>query len=81
MRHSKAESFQKGFGIVVRKHRESIGISQEELADRCDLHRTYISLIERGLKSVSLKALLKLASALKVRPSLLIKEAEESSNA
>lgn len=54
-----------------------MSISQEELADRCGLHRTYISQIERGLKSVSLKVLTRLAKALGTKPHLLVKETEE----
>ena len=42
------------FGQAVRHFREEQGISQEELADRCGLHRTYISDIERGVRNVSL---------------------------
>ncbi len=73
---SKPTSFEKTFGDVIRKRRLALGISQEELADRCDLHRTYISQIERGLKSVSLKVLSRLAKALNTRPHLLVKETE-----
>ncbi len=75
---SRADSLERKFGDVVRAHRQSLNISQEELADRCGLHRTYISQIERGLKSVSLKVLARLATALKTKPHLLVKEAEES---
>lgn len=77
-RSSNVRSFQKRFGEVVRRHRQTLGMSQEELADRCGLHRTYISEIERGLKSASLKALLALATALKVTPHSLIRESERS---
>jgi transcriptional regulator with XRE-family HTH domain len=76
----RAGSFEKEFGTVIRRHRQILRISQEELADRCDLHRTYISQIERGLKSVSLKVLTRLAKALKVRPYLLVREAEDPSD-
>jgi ribosome-binding protein aMBF1 (putative translation factor) len=40
---------------AVPRRRQAMGISQEELASRCKLHRTYISEIERGLKSASLR--------------------------
>jgi transcriptional regulator with XRE-family HTH domain len=70
--------FKKRFGEVVRHHRQRLGISQEELADRSGLHRTYISEIERGLKSPSLKALLAIASALGCLPHILVKESENS---
>ncbi|MFH7028646.1 MAG: helix-turn-helix domain-containing protein [Heteroscytonema crispum UTEX LB 1556] len=74
------EAFQKRFGEVVRRHRQMLSISQEELADRCGLHRTYISEIERGRKSASLKALLAIASSLGCPPHVLIKEAEDLLN-
>lgn len=70
------DGLQKTFGRVVRQRRLSLGLSQEELADRCKLHRTYISLIERGLKSASLKAITLIASALETKPHELIKDAE-----
>ena len=71
--------FEKRFGDVIRSRRQALKVSQEEFAERCQLHRTYISQIERGLKSVSLKALVRLAKALKTRPSQLLKEAEDLS--
>lgn len=45
----------KEFGLAVRYYREKLRISQEEFADRCGLHRTYISDIERGNRNVSLE--------------------------
>jgi len=75
---SRADSLEKRFGNVVRTHRQSLQISQEELADLCGLHRTYISQIERGLKSVSLKVLFRLATELKRKAHVLVKEVEDS---
>ncbi|MEK4384218.1 helix-turn-helix transcriptional regulator [Aeribacillus sp. FSL K6-2848] len=56
------------FGKNVRKIRISMGISQEELAFRCGLHRTYISDIERGTRNVSLENIERIAHALNVPP-------------
>ncbi len=53
------------------------GLSQEELAALADLHRTYISQLERGLKSPSLRAIEMLAMALGRQPHELIKQAEQ----
>ena len=39
---------EKLFGAIVRRHREGIGVSQEDFADRAGIHRTYVSSIERG---------------------------------
>lgn len=71
------KAFQESFGKAVRHRRQTMGISQEELASRCELHRTYISEIERGLKSASLKAILAISQALGCLPHVLIREAEE----
>ena len=54
------------FGRVLRSYRERAGLSQEELAELTDLHRTYISLLERGLNSPSLRTLVGLSRALGV---------------
>jgi transcriptional regulator with XRE-family HTH domain len=71
------KAFQESFGKAVRRRRQAIGISQEEFASRCELHRTYVSEIERGLKSASLKAILAISYALGCPPHVLLKEAEE----
>ena len=52
------------FGRAVRKFRLEQKISQEELAERCDLHRTYISDIELGKRNVSLENIERIATAL-----------------
>jgi len=62
------------FGSVLRERREAAGISQEQLADRAGLHRTYVSLIERGKRTASIEVLRRVASALGVRMSELIEE-------
>jgi CheY-like chemotaxis protein/DNA-binding Xre family transcriptional regulator len=59
------------FGTTVREWRGRRGISQEELAERAGLHRTYVSDIERGARNVSLESIEKLASALEVSVSTL----------
>lgn len=64
------------FGRVVRRHREAAGVSQEALADRAGLHRTYISLLERGLRNPSLTVISKLARALDTSMIVLISDLE-----
>ena len=54
------------FGQAVRKCRMELDLSQEGLAERAELHRTYIADIERGVRNVSLKNIEKLARALGV---------------
>lgn len=64
-------------GRVVRTHRSAAGLSQEALADRSGLHRTYISLLERGLRNPSIDVLVTLAAVLGVPASQLLAEAED----
>jgi transcriptional regulator with XRE-family HTH domain len=54
------------FGANVRKHRKLKNISQEELAHKADLHRTYIGMIERAEKNITLLNIEKIAKALDV---------------
>jgi transcriptional regulator with XRE-family HTH domain len=64
-------------GLAIRKRREGLGgISQEELALRADLHRTYLSGIERGHRNPTYRNLVKIAAALDVRLSELVSSAE-----
>jgi transcriptional regulator with XRE-family HTH domain len=63
-------------GRAIRELRRSAGISQEGLADRSRLHRTYVGGIERGERNVSCGNLLKLANALGVRPAELLARSE-----
>lgn len=60
------------FGEVLAEFRQRAGFSQEGLADRAGVHRTYVSQLERGLKSPTLDVLLRLASALGIQPSRLL---------
>lgn len=64
-------------GRVIRKYRESVGLSQEALAAESGLHRTYISLVERGHRNISVDALSQIAEALGVYPSRLMADAEK----
>lgn len=60
------------FGSRVRAERERQGLSQEELAQRADLHRTYIGGVERGERNISLLNLLAIARGLGVSPADLL---------
>jgi len=61
------------FGQRIRALRKELGLSQEALAELCDLDRTYISDIERGLRNVALRNIETLAEALGVSLSDLFK--------
>ena len=56
----------KVFGQNVKKYRQELGISQEELADRSNLHRTYISAIECFRRSIALENIQRIADALEI---------------
>lgn len=58
-------------GKKLAKHRNLLGISQEELADKADLDRTYISGIERGKRNISVFTLKKISDALGIEISKL----------
>jgi len=53
------------FGRAIRRIREEQRINQEEAAERCGLHRTYYSGIERGVRNVSLVNIERIAKGLK----------------
>ena len=59
------------FGKRIKKLRNSQGISQEELAFRCNISKNYLSDVERGTRNVSLQAIEKIAKGLKVKESEL----------
>lgn len=60
------------FGATLRDVRQNKDISQDDLAGRCGLHRTEISLLERGLRSPRLSTLLLLATGLEVPIAALV---------
>jgi transcriptional regulator with XRE-family HTH domain len=64
------------FPIVVRQLRQARGWSQEELAERADLNRSYVGEIERGIATPSLITLSKLALGLEVSASSLLAQCE-----
>jgi transcriptional regulator with XRE-family HTH domain len=54
------------FGKAVKQRRNELGLSQEKLAERCYLHRTYITDIERGERNISLENISKITDALEI---------------
>ena len=74
MRRQKALT--RAFGRVIREARQESELSQERLAFRAGVHPTYVSQLERGLKSPSLEVVASLAKALRQRPYALLKAAE-----
>lgn len=66
------------FGKILRKYRIENQLSQEKLAYESNLDRTYISLLERGLRQPSLESLFKLSRALRIRPNEFVKRIEDN---
>lgn len=66
------------FGAAVRRVREEKGWSQEDLGFEAELDRTYVSGIERGVRNPTLAIVWRLARALKVAPSRLMRAAKEA---
>ena len=70
------ERVQAAFGRALRKFRYDARISQEELAARAGMNRTYVGDVERGERNVSILNQQKLARALDVRLSVIVREME-----
>ena len=68
-------------GDQLRNAREAAGLTQEEVAFRAEVHRTYVSLLERDKKSPTLDVLFRLCDAIGLRASELIRRVEESQDA
>ena len=66
------------FGKVLRELRLGTGLSQEQLGFECQLDRTFISLMERGLRQPTLTTLFTLANVLKVPTSVIIQKVDEA---
>jgi transcriptional regulator with XRE-family HTH domain len=71
-----AQAAVRTLGRAVRKERERMRLSQEDFAERCDLHRTYVGQVERGEKNISVENILKISKALSMKPSRLFQRAK-----
>ena len=67
------ETIAEMFGKRVRTRRKSLGLSQEQLAELCDLHPTYIGQLERGEKNASLETIMSVCRGLDITPSELFR--------
>jgi transcriptional regulator with XRE-family HTH domain len=61
-------------GETIRQYRKRAGLNQEKLAEKADLHPGYVSQVERGVKTISVDALLRIAKVLGVRLRDLVAE-------
>lgn len=80
VRHSQYTEIVKAFGKAVRIFRLKSGSSQEALADKAKLDRSYMSQIERGIKNATLNSIWTISSALDVKPSMLLEATEHLMN-
>lgn len=65
----------RALGDAIRAERKKFEVSQEDFAEMCDLHRTYIGQVERGEKNISFISILRIAEALGTKPSALFARA------
>ena len=75
-RNKKTDEPHVAFGLAVKERRNERDISQEDLGELADLHRTFISDIERGARNPTITTVFKIARALKINPSKLVEIAE-----
>jgi transcriptional regulator with XRE-family HTH domain len=73
----KADQIQQRFGKNVRRLRHAAGLSQEELALRSGLDRSFVGQVERGERNISLTNIYRLAAGLKIDPSLLFERPQK----
>jgi transcriptional regulator with XRE-family HTH domain len=71
------QNITKTFGLVLSDLRRHRKFSQETLAEKSELHRTYVSQLERGLRQPSLQTILRLSNALGIAPSKFIAAVEK----
>jgi transcriptional regulator with XRE-family HTH domain len=74
--HSEGKPQLRLLGDSVRRERKRLKISQEDFAELCDLHRTYIGQVERGEKNISFINILRIATAFRIKPSVLLDKAD-----
>jgi transcriptional regulator with XRE-family HTH domain len=74
----KTKKFRQEFGIVIRRRRHKLNLSQEDFADMANIHRTYVSSIELGKVDMGIGVAYKIATALNLPLNKLIKEAEHN---
>ena len=66
------------FGKVIKKRRMALGLSQETLAFNTELHRTYISLLERGLRQPTIETIFAIAREIDWEPYELIQQVQKT---
>jgi transcriptional regulator with XRE-family HTH domain len=75
-RYVNTKRFRQEFGMAIRRRRHKLNLSQENFADMADIHRTYVSKIELGKVDMGIGVSYKIAEALNLPLSKLLKETE-----
>jgi len=78
MSESELRKIRKAFGLAVRRKRNKLKLSQEEFAEKADIHRTYVSSIELGKVAVGIEVIYKMAKALGIPLYRLVQQAEKN---
>jgi transcriptional regulator with XRE-family HTH domain len=73
MKKRGSADIRKRFGFAVKARREALALTQEDLAEKAPIHRTYLSDVERGSRNISLVNIERLATALALRLSELFR--------
>lgn len=66
------------FAFILSKRRNALGLSQDTLAEKAGMERTYVSMLERGIHAPSLRAFVLIGSVFGLKASELMKEVEEA---
>jgi transcriptional regulator with XRE-family HTH domain len=77
MVRKREQTISERFGQAVKAVREQQGVSQEKLAERAEIDRTYVSMIERGKRQPTLEVASRIANALSTKLSEIIRQAEQ----
>jgi len=63
---------EQAFGQILRHRRKDQNLSQQALAELAEIDRTYVSMLERGIRQPSLQVIIRLAQALRIRPESMV---------
>lgn len=68
---------EKTFGKILKQYRKEKNISHEKFAFKCELDRTYISLLERGQRNPTLNSIFRISKGLRIKPNKMIEDTEK----
>jgi len=77
-KHVNSQKFKQELGIVIRRKRHKLNLSQEDFADKANIHRTYVSSIELGKVDIGIGVAYKISLALDTSLSKILRETERN---